>query len=195
MNRSAWIYPGTSPDVAKCAANGITTVYLDPRDAQATATIAKLHASGIVAGLYFDPSWYGYPGPLATARLASGHLSRLGLNGSWQPIMFDLETQNVSWVRQFLLAWRVLRPLRATAYTNAPFQGGYVPSLALKLARVDVYIQLYESNPPVGIDPAAALLEIARQGTPASRLYPFYDGAAFPADARDGCIFTLERLP
>ena len=193
--RSAWIYPGTVPDKAKCAAHDITTILLDPRDGAAQSTIAKIHADGLIAGLYFDPSWYGYPSPLATARIASGHLKRLGLNASWQPVMFDLETKDVAWVRKFLLAWRVLRPTRSTAYTNAPFQGGYVPSLALKLARVDVYVQLYEGDPPVGIDPAAALLEIARQGTPASRLYPFYDGASLPSTARDGCVFTLERIP
>lgn len=184
----AWIYKDGVPR----AWDGL--IYLDPRSINAAEVIQKLHANGKRYGIYYSPGWDSWPGPLAAARTASKHLSRLGLNGSDQPIMFDLETTNVAWVRRFLAAWRTLRPFRKTAYTNAPFQGGYVPSLALRLARVDVYIQTYYGDMRPA-DGAAALLEIARQGTPPARLFPFYDGAHIPADARDGCVFTLERIP
>jgi hypothetical protein len=32
-------------------------------------------------------------------------------------------------------------------------------------------------------------------GYPPNMLHPFYDGARLPADARDGCVFTAERIP
>lgn len=195
--RSAWVYENWAPgdsDAAKLKQHGIELVYIDPRSTNAAEVIQWLHDNGFGYGIYFDPSWFNWPSPLATAKLAAGYLSKLGLNGSFQPVMFDLETKSTAWVTAFLVAWRVLRPTRATAYTNSPFQGGFVPSLRLRLARVHVYVQLYEGEMQP-VDSAAALLEIGRQGTPASMLHPFYDGAAIPGDSRDGCVFTYERIP
>lgn len=194
MAKSAWIYQNTDPDLAAISKHGVDMIWLDPRSTNAAQVIQKLHSAGVSYGLYYAPSWDNWPSPRATAKIASAHLKRLGLNSRTQPIMFDLETQDVAWVRKFLLAWRVLRPTRSTAYTNAPFQGGYVPSLALKLARVQVYPQVYYGDMR-SADGAAVVLELIRQGTPASMIHPFYDGAAIPADSRDGAIFTLERVP
>jgi hypothetical protein len=193
----AWTYEtwqATADEITKIKQHGITLIYLDPRSQFAASNIQALHAAGIGYGIYFDPGWFNWPSPLATARKASGFLSQLGLNSSDIPIMFDLETTDTGWVRKFLASWRVLRPLRATAYTQQPFQGGYIPTLALRLARVHVYLQLYYGD----MRPAAAaavIQEQERRGMPPAMVHPFYDGAALPSDARDGAIFTLERIP
>lgn len=191
--RSAWIYQNSDPDLGQIAKYGVELIYLDPRSSNAAAVIQKLHAAGVGYGVYYDPSWDGWQGPLATAKLGSAHLTRLGLNGN-EPVMFDLETTDVGWVRRFIAAWRVLRPLRSTQYTQQPFQGGYVPTLALRLARIDVYLQTYYGDMS-DADGAAVTLEQTRRGLPPSMCHPFYSGKSLPHDARDGCIFTLELLP
>ncbi|MDE2103112.1 MAG: hypothetical protein KGL39_38055 [Patescibacteria group bacterium] len=193
----AWTYENwqaTADQIAKIKQHRITLIYLDPRAQYVAANIHALHIAGIGYGIYFDPSWFNWPSPLATARMASNYLSNLGLNSSDIPIMFDLETPDKSWVRKFTAAWRVLRPLRATSYTQQPFQGDYIPALTLRLARIRLYLQLYYGD----MRPAAAaavVQEQERRGMPPSMVHPFYDGAAIPSDARDGAIFTLERIP
>jgi hypothetical protein len=43
-------------------------------------------------------------------------------------------------------------------------------------------------------DPAAVVLEAARIFTP-NAVHPFYDGAHLPPDARDGCVYLMDRIP
>lgn len=193
---SAWVYQDSIPDTAKAKAHGIAAVFIDPRSSNAEAQIAAIRAAGLTPGIYTSLSW-GPPDPTSFAKWTSDALNHfLPRNGApvAAPYMADLETTDVRWVETFLSTYRKYQPQRPSAYTNAPFQGGYVPAAALVAARFEVFIQVYYGDMSAA-DGSAALLEQARHGVPAANLHPFYDGAALPRDARDGCVFTLERLP
>lgn len=201
--RSAWVYEGTIPDPAKAARHGIEVVYVDPRSANAAAAISTLRAAGLTPGIYTSPNWEDALGGAAFADWTNGVLNsllhRVGAAEA-PPYMADLEGRDVAWQTAFLDRYRQHQPGRPSSATVAPFQGGYVPTAHLAARGFHLYPQLYYGDPlPDGrlpsADPAGVLLEMARQGFPAAMLHPFYDGAALPSDARDGCVFTLERIP
>lgn len=91
-------------------------------------------------------------------------------------------------------SYRSYLPSRPTAVTVAPFQAPVLPIATFVDAGFHCYPQLYYGGMEAA-DGAAVALELARAGFPADRIHPFYDGAALPEDARDGAVFTMERLP
>lgn len=202
LARTAWIYENTVPDYPTMRAHGIEGLYVDPRSANAAAVIAGLRANGfLVAGIYVATSWMSGCSPDAFAAAAAQYAHQLvpqayplATQQEGAPVMLDLEGVTPAWATAAIRSWRKLRPRQETAYTNAPFQGGNVPTMEIVHADLHVYVQLYYGDMRPA-DPAAALLELARQGVPPQRLHGFYDGACLPSDARDGCVYTLERIP
>jgi hypothetical protein len=195
--RSAWIYENTAPDLAKAAANKITLIYIDPRSYNAATVIAMCRVTGIDAGIYAVPNWRPEMTGPEFADWVNGLLQDLlpktAANVEAAPFMADLEGVTTAWMRAFIRRYRQHQPSRPTSITVAPFQGGLIPTDAIQKAGMHLYPQLYY-GPMTPADPSAVLLEMARQGMPANMLHPFYDGAAIPSDARDGAIFTLERI-
>lgn len=196
--RAAWIYLNDQPDYAKLTRNRITVVYLDPRSTNAATVITDLRAHGLVAGIYTVPGWWGTSDPAAYAKTTSDLANRLiprQRPAEAPPLMLDLEGVSKDWQAETVAAYRRYQPARPTAYTNAPFQDGtVVPTQTLVDAGLHWYVQLYYGNMSP-CDPAAALLEVCRWAYPPTMVHPFYDGARVPGDWRDGCVFTLERMP
>lgn len=194
---AAWLYESDTPDYGKLAAHAIEVVYVDPRSGNAAAVIADLRAHAVAPGIYTAPSWHpSMDGPmfaLWTSQQLNALLPRAGAPEA-SPFMADLEGVDVSWQTAFLASYRSYEPARPSSATVAPFQGGLVATGRLAVAGFHLYPQLYYGD-MTPADPAGVLLELARQGFPADRLHPFYDGARLPSDARDGCVFTAERLP
>lgn len=197
--RSGWIYQGTAwGDVQqKADANAIAVVYVDPRSANAAETVGAIRLDGATPGIYVAHNWWPNTSTVVFATMASNYVEDL-LQPD-EPVMFDLEPVMTVYAMHLAAEWRKRRQQRPTAVTVAPFQGAYVPVAALVSRGIHVYVQCYYGDTlPDGrlrpADPAAVCLEMAREGNPAF-VHPFYDGAALPSDARDGCVFTLERLP
>jgi hypothetical protein len=193
----AWLYENGQPDYPKLSAHRVGTVYIDPRSTNAQTVLIDLWAHGYQAGLYLVAAWA--PGMAGShfAKYASDHLQRLT---PWRypeapPCMLDLEGVSKDWTAECVTSYRTYQPRRPTSYTNEPFKDGtVVPIPVLIAASLHWYPQLYRGDMSP-VDPAAVLLELARWGYPPNMLHPFYDGARLPADARDGCCFTAERLP
>lgn len=192
---AAWIYEDDDVDLAKLAAHRIGVVYIDPRSSNAAAVRDKLRAAGLVCGAYFAtdhfPGLTGQGFALAVSQKLNALLPRGGAPEA-PPAMLDLEGCDAAWQAQCLQTYRSYQPARPTSYTNAPFQGGLLPVAAINTARMPMYVQLYYGGMQPA-DGAAAVLDAVRAGVADVR--PFYDGAALPSDARDGCVFTLERIP
>lgn len=197
--RAAWIYKDTQPDLAKAKKYGVEVIYLDPRASNAAAVRDAIRASNLVAGLYVASNWYGANviGD-AFGRLAATVANRViprPPNAEAPPLMLDLEGRTKTWMLGALTEYRRYEPARPTAVTTEPFKDGTVLPLAeFRAADVEWYPQLYHGDMSPA-DPAAVVLDASRWLGDATKVHPFYDGAHFPGDARDGCIFTLERLP
>jgi hypothetical protein len=191
----AWVYENNPVDLAKIAKYKIGTVYVDPRSGNAATVTAQLRAAGVTPGIYFDPHWDGgNMTPQQHAGVISNYVQHTGLIEPGEPVMLDMEALSIPWVANFLEEYRDHLPERPTAYTNAPFQNQtVVPVNALKTYGLHWYPQTYYGDMSPA-DTAAVMLEVARIYPP-DMVHPFYDGAHLPADARDGAVFTLERLP
>ena len=197
--KAAWIYENGVPDFNKLAEHGIKVVYVDPRSANTAEVIKSITDNGLVAGIYTVPSWQPQMNGLGFAKWTSYLLNTFlpRANGETPPYMADVEgdqLRNAEWVDSFLSTYRNYQPARPSSMTVEPFQGGYVPVKALVAARFHLYPQVYYGDMSPA-DSAAVVLENVRSGMPADSVHPFYDGAAIPRDARDGAIFTAERLP
>lgn len=194
---AAWLYESDTPDYSKLAAHAVEVVYVDPRSSNAAAVIADLRAHAIAPGIYTVPSWEpSMDGPTFakwTSDQLNALLPRAGAPEA-PPFMADLEGVDVAWQTAFLGSYRSYQPARPSSATVAPFQGALIATTYLNGHGFHLYPQLYYGDMSPA-DPAGVLLEMARQGFPAASLHPFYDGTRLPIDARDGCVFTAERLP
>lgn len=197
---AAWIYRDSTIDLAKIRAHKIGTVYVDPRSSNAATVCGALRFEGVTPGLYYSPGWFAGPTPQQHAQKLSDYVQKAGIISGGEPVMVDLELLSPPWVRTFLTSLHAHLPRRPLAYTNCPFQNEtVVPVATLAGFGMHWYPQLYYGDTlPDGrlrpADAAAVIAEVARIYPP-ELVHPFYDGAALPADARDGCVFTLERLP
>lgn len=195
--KAAWIYEDATPDlVAKAQRYGLKVVYLDVRRTGHAASIAALRNAGIVAGAYFASSWF------ATSAVAFADEVNVILNGALPkgtaaeapPCMLDLEECPVQWVNDCLVRYREHQPKRPTALTDEPFQGGVLPWPEIRAAGMHYYPQLYHGDMSPA-DGAAVVLEACRYLGDPNKVHPFYDGEHWGSDQRDGCYFTLERMP
>ena len=188
-----WVDKGVNVKWAKLDAHNIKTVWFDPTDPGVQGPIADARTKGFQVGIYMDPHLYDSPTAAGFAALVSADIARL-IPGRGNPVMVDLELLPLDWQAAFVTAYRALRPQRETSVTVAPFQAPVLAVKAFADAGFHIYPQLYggEMEP---FDGAAVVLELARAGFPADRVHPFYDGARLPSDARDGAVFTMERLP
>lgn len=193
--KSAWIYKGSVPDVEKAHRFDIKVIYVDPTSENVEHVIDLLHSNGIVAGAYFADSWTTTTAPMF-ADWISETLNTILPRGRMPeapPCMLDLERQDLAWQKACLTRYRAHQPARPTSYTNAPYQGKFVPVPDLIKHHMHLYVQLYYGDMRPA-DPSSALLEQLRSGMPANMIHPFYDGIHYAADSRDGCFFTLERM-
>jgi hypothetical protein len=190
----AWICRDSTVAVNKCLAHKIGCVYIDPRSGNAAAIAVMLRTAGIVPGIYYAPNWFPGPEPQGHAQIVSDYVQKDGLLAHDEPVMVDLEQLSIPWVEAFLKSYRQHLPQRPTAYTNEPFQNEtVVPVATLQQFGLHWYPQTYYGDMSPA-DSAAVMLEVNCIYDP-TMVHPFYDGAHLPADAHDGCIFTLERLP
>lgn len=191
---SAWLDENTVPDLSKISRHQIEVLYIDPR-ASNVAAVKKMCTSTLV-GAYVAASWYGSD-PVAAANLASkqvqAYFPKVGAEAP--PAMLDLEDRTLAWKATFIRQYRRHQPARPTAYTDAPFKSGEAPISVLGQESMPVFVQLYQGDMSP-VDASAAILDVCRAGMPALMVHPFYDGAV-PVNygARDGCFFTLGRLP
>lgn len=191
---SAWLYENDPPDYQRIAKYGIGTVYLDPRSQNVVSVAADLRNHNVTPGLYYDPHWNPGLTTLQQAQKISDYVQKGGMIVVGEPVMLDLELLSIPWMTAFVKSYRSYLPSRPTSVTVAPFQAPVLPIQAFLAAGFDCYPQLYYGDMSPA-DGAAVTLELVRAGYPADRVHPFYDGARLPTDARDGAIFTLERLP
>lgn len=196
--KSAWIYEDATPDFDKCKKYGIKVIYIDPRSNNVEAVVSEIRAAGLTPGAYFADSWslVGETGAqfadwinvILTMKLPRGTLMEA------PPCMLDIERKDVTWASNCISRYRAHQPARPTSYTNAPFQGNYIPHGALVKYNMNLYVQLYYGDMSPA-DASAAILEQIRLGMPPDMTHPFYDAAHYGSDQRDGCYFTLERMP
>ena len=202
MSLSGWIYQGTGwgEISGKVAAHGIDTVYVDPRSQNAPQVVAD---AGLRAAVYVVAGWPQVPVDAPQAAVwVSDQLERLIPRGERPralPAMVEFEGTTPSWQAAFLHEYRKYQPRRPSSAAVGALQGGNVAAGAFMVAGFDLYVETYYGDTlPDGrlrpADAAACVLEQARAADP-HRVHPFYDGAALPADHRDGCVFTIERLP
>lgn len=194
---AAWLYENDQLDVAKAKAHGIEVIYIDPRSTNAAQVAAAIRAAGLTPGAYFATSWWPHATPAEFAQSVSNLLNhvlpRVG-TAEAPPCMLDLEAVTYTWCAAAIANYRRHQPLRPTAYTNEPFKdSSIVPIDALIKAKMHWYLQLYAGD-MTPVNEARATLQVCRIYPP-SMVHPFYDGAALPSDAQDGCVFTLERIP
>lgn len=196
MTKAAWVYANEQPDVAKAQRYGINVIYIDPRSGNHVAEIAAFRGAGILVGAYFASSWFGTTGT-AFADQASKILNTVLPKGTLPeapPCMLDLEECPVQWVTDCLVRYRQHQPNRPTSLTDEPFQGGVLPWDEIRNAGLHYYPQLYHGDMSPADGPAV-VLEAARYLGDPNRVHPFYAGERWGSDQRDGCYFTLERLP
>jgi hypothetical protein len=192
--RSAWIYQNDPPDYPKLIRYGVSVVYVDPRSGNAKGVIDEMRGHGIVPGIYFDPHWNESLTPKQQAKVISDYVQIAKLIRLGEPVMLDIELLPIPWVEEFVKSYRSYLPSRPTAVTVASFQAPVIPISAFLSAGFEIYVQLYYGDMSPA-DGSASCLELVRAGYPPSKVHPFYDGKRFPSDARDGAIFTMERLP
>lgn len=197
-SRAAWIYKDTMPNLSTASKYGIRVIYADPTSSNILDVFNFLRTNNILPGAYFASSWVPEEQTgIQFADWVSNTLNKVLPRGTLPeapPCMLDLERPDRNWAIECIKHYRTHQPSRPTSYTNAPFQGGYVPTSDLKTCNMHLYIQLYYGDMSPA-DQSAAILEQIRQGMPSNMVHPFYDGARYTADARDGCYFTLERMP
>ena len=194
---AAWLYLNDEVDWAKADRYGVQVIYFDPRSGNAPHVRDEILAHGRLPGIYTVPNWCpglsGSQFALWTSQQLQRLLPRTGAEAP--PYMADLEAVSIDWQRAFLQTYRSYQPRRPSSYTNEPFKDGtVVPVPELAAAGFHWYPQTYCGDMHAA-DAAAVVLEVARWGFPADRIHPFYAGERLPADHRDGCVFTLERLP
>jgi hypothetical protein len=193
--KSAWIYEETMPDIAKARKYGIEVIYVDLRSSNAKSVIERVQGAGLIAGAYFAPDWMPSVSANGFADWVSQQLNTLlPKKLEAPPCMLDLEVPT-QFAVDVITRYRSHQPNRPTSYTNAPFQGNLVPISTIAKWGLHMYVQLYYGGMQAA-DASAALMEQVRRGGMLSQaIHPFYDGAAYAKDQRDGCYFTLERLP
>lgn len=193
--RSAFLYLNGVADLSKIERYRLDTILIDLRSENAAAVITLLRSRGIRPGAYFANSWYPQASPSLFASWCSTQLNAFlpRTNGDAPPVMLDLETHDVIWAVACIQAYRRYQPRRPTAYTNEPFQGPLVPVDALRVANMPHFPQLYYGDMRQA-DPAAVMREAITYYS-AAKVHPLYDGERFAEDQRDGCYFTLERMP
>ena len=195
--RAAWIYINTvmTDDlVAKARKYGIKVIYIDVRRTDAKNVISFLTARGFIVGAYFASSWTE-AGGAAFADYISAELNALMPRTSGvHPCMLDFEEKPIAWVDAALVRYRQHQPGRPTSLTDEPFQGGVLDWNQIKTAGMPYYPQVYHGDMSLA-DAAAVVLEAARYYGDPKMVHPFYSGEHFGTDQRDGCYFTLERMP
>lgn len=190
----AWTDRGWTLDAEGIAAYNLGYVMLDGRDdVRPVLTSLAGHALG---GCYFVCSWPELPtDPAAAAKWVSDRLNLLlprQYPTEAPPCMIEFEGRSSGWIESFTVPYRQHQPQRPTAAVVAAFQGGNVPT-SLLTRQFQLYVECYYGDMSPA-DAAACVLEQARRLS-AWTVRPMYDGANLPADHRDGCVFTLERLP
>jgi hypothetical protein len=195
---AAWIYLDSTVDWAKVDRYKISTVYIDPRSGNASEVRDDIRAHGKQCGAYTVAAWKPDLGGAAFSVWTSQRLQALlprQAGSEAAPYMADLEAVSQQYQRDFLTDYRRRQPARPSSYTNEPWKDGtVVPIPELVKSGFHWYPQLYYGGMSPA-DGAGVVLEVCRWGFPADRVHPFYDGARLPLDRRDGCVFTLERLP
>jgi len=196
MTRAAWVNPGSGIDWVKVAAHNIGQLYVAANAGNAPELIRECRARkpSMPVGIFEDPHWYPATGgtPNGFAEKVSADIERL-IPGRGNPVMVDLELLAFGWQQTFVTAYRALHPQRETSVTVAPFQAPVLALPSFAQHGFHVYAQTYYGDMSPADGPAV-MQELARCFPP-DRLHPFYAGERFPSDARDGAVFTLDRLP
>jgi hypothetical protein len=202
--RAVWVDAGNDPDYTKLAANLITWVYFDIREARLTPAYLETVAAqpGIEGiGVYAVPTW-PQTAQLTPGRFAEwvdGELRRIGWSGN-PVVMLDIEVPElVPYVLTCLRRWRQLRPKRTTDLTIEGHKGALfgMPEMieVCKLVRW-VVPQCYDGDMHPW-DTYAMCADLYAYGFPATKVRPFCSAAALQPwwGIPDGFAFTQGLLP
>jgi hypothetical protein len=209
VSRAAWIRPGGAriPDGAKARRLGIDTLVWDATDPQIdipgdeTPFFDEVRSWGFRPGITRDPGWTDATAKQLAA-LLDADLKRLGSTDKPCLVVADIEAmwkRGSGYVLEFLKAWRVLRPTRATVWTTEPLQGGTVTDELAAAINADknllVAPQLYLSDMSP-LPETAVALELAqnpeRRNIARQRIVAYYDAAHLPI-AWSGLAFDFAR--
>jgi hypothetical protein len=193
------------------------TLLYSTLDPGAKVHIAAARNEGFQVGVYADPHWYDLAGDghaLDFRKKVDAAVSACGVQAD-EHVMIDPENCSMSWLWNAVVGAPGNRGLFASSnnekpmgtqedkrghYTNAPFQNHTVVNMpAIVRGRLHWDYQLYYG----GMEPAdgnGVVLEILRDFRSwagqnwSEKTHPFYDGARYVDDQRDGWWFTAERL-
>lgn len=199
-----WSDAGDDPSWGVLAKHQIDGVFMPMLDSLTTKEFLRdeVKARGLVAGIYLGHNWLPGYSPAQLAKAVSDEYQRCYVPGL--KVQFNLEQHDTAYIASTLEAWRDLRPTVGTSWSSEGMQGGWMggdmskghpqSSFVTRLLKCKVRIapQLFMGNmSPHNED--SVMWDLACRGFPASILSPFYDAAAYPADA-DGFFFTAGRL-
>ena len=193
----------------------IDTILYSLLDPGAPVHIKAARDEGVQTGGYYDPSWFGTPRALDMRKKVDELVIKCGLKAG-DHLQTDAELVPIEYLQRLIEGSAGNRGLfgsnnaaqpqgtqadKKPSYTNMPFQNHTVVDFSV-LAKYGIhwFYQLYYG----AMDPAdgnAVCLEILRDFRAwagvnwAEFVHPFYDGARYMPDQRDGAWFTAERLP
>lgn len=190
-------------DGAKAKAWGITRLFWEARDPNATTQLLKdVRAAGIGVGLMRDPSWNGATAA-GLAAFMSQDLSDRGYNSSTGPdscaAMFDNETHGSAYALEVLRSWRALRATRTTLWTLESGQAGWMEPDLVNYINSDpnlmVVPQIYLGSPRMYPGSERwACDDLRRRGIQENRIVAFYDGERTIPYGWNGIIYDFTVL-
>lgn len=197
--RYVWVDEGNDADYAKLIGVAASPCYAT-RDPRVTAAYLQVVAArGFAPSLYIVASWTPTLDGPAFAEHADAELRRIGWRGN-PALCVDIEHAALGdafapFLVRFLLAWRLLRPTRATWVTIDGMQGGqFVPADVDAINSLNVHLapQFYRGD--MSPLPHSPVLDLLMCGFPGDRIDGMYDAAHLPYRWR-GFAFTQGRLP
>lgn len=189
--RAVWLDLGAFADVERLARYGITRVYADARNPFPSLENKLSH------GIYRCQSWDNF-GPEQLASVLSSDVSFCASHGYKQlAVHANIELHDSAYIRDFLFAWRKLRPIRETGLVIEGLQAGWFTSVLIGLINADknltVLPEAYTgSMEPIDADDVRS--NLVNYGIDRAKALVMYDGARL-SPFWDGCAFTQQRLP
>lgn len=188
------------PDYAKIRRNGGTHVVRSLRDPLTIrAALVADKTAGFGTGVFIARNWYPDLSARAFADAAHNLLKAIDGGTPADPVVtFDIETDDLGFVRDVFRRWVAHRPQRLTDWTMEGHKGGLfepadVTELVQNVRRFFVP-QCYDGTMTQVWDTLAMARDLTAAGIPDARIVPCMDAAHLPVWA-SGYAFPMGRLP